>query len=198
MRLKHIPPANVPSTPSTERIGMNLVSLINDYAAYNLWANKRLVEWLRTKPSETMERQVPSSFPTLKQTVVHIRETERAWLSYLQQIRNEHKWGEEFQGAPEEAFDGLLRQSEEFVGYVQLLTEPSLQERLHLSIPYVGEFDCPRFEMIQHCVNHSTYHRGQIVTMGRNVGLGDPPMTDYMAYFLMGKQAGGLFHRPHQ
>lgn len=167
---------------------MNLVSLINDYATYNLWANKRIVEWLGTKPPETMERKVPSSFPTLKQTIVHIWETERAWFGYLQQIPNEHRWGEEFQGTAEDAFGGLLKQSEEFAGYVQLLTESSLQEALHLSIPYVGDFNCPRFEMIQHCVNHSTYHRGQIITMGRGIGLDDPPMTDYMAYLLKGKQ----------
>ncbi|MFB6801427.1 DinB family protein [Peribacillus butanolivorans] len=31
-------------------------------------------------------------------------------------------------------------------------------------------------------MNHSTYHRGQIITIGRNVGLTDAPMTDFNIY----------------
>ncbi|MFN2424735.1 MAG: DinB family protein [Cryomorphaceae bacterium] len=31
-------------------------------------------------------------------------------------------------------------------------------------------------------MNHSTYHRGQLVTMGRQAGLSTPPQTDYIFY----------------
>ena len=36
--------------------------------------------------------------------------------------------------------------------------------------------------MLQHVVNHSTYHRGQVVTMVRQSG-GKPLSTDYLLYF---------------
>jgi uncharacterized damage-inducible protein DinB len=39
-----------------------------------------------------------------------------------------------------------------------------------------------RFDFIQHAMNHSTYHRGQLVTIGRNLGYIDAPMTDYNFY----------------
>jgi uncharacterized damage-inducible protein DinB len=44
--------------------------------------------------------------------------------------------------------------------------------------------------MILHCVNHATYtyHRGQLVTMGRSLEFTDALMTDYMFYLLMAKQ----------
>ncbi len=87
----------------------------------------------------------------------------------------------------EEVFAGLVAQSETLAAYAQSLNVESLQEQCPFSIPYVGDFVRPRFEMIQHTVNHSTYHRGQIVTIGRNVGLTDAPMTDYMFYLLMAK-----------
>lgn len=45
----------------------------------------------------------------------------------------------------------------------------------------------PRFEFILQIVNHSTYHRGQIITIGRNVGLIDAPMTDFNVYNFYGK-----------
>src|SRR5262249_46343090 len=84
--------------------------------------------------------------------------------------------------------DGLIKQSEEFVAYVNSLADVSLQESCSFSIPTVGDFNRSAFEIIQHCMNHSTYHRGQIVTIGRNVGLNDAPMTDYMVYLLMAKR----------
>jgi len=36
--------------------------------------------------------------------------------------------------------------------------------------------------MPQHCINHGTYHRGQIITIARNIGITDPPTTDYNYY----------------
>jgi len=37
-------------------------------------------------------------------------------------------------------------------------------------------------DMIHHCMNHSTYHRGQLITIGRQAGLQDPPRTDFIYY----------------
>ena len=36
--------------------------------------------------------------------------------------------------------------------------------------------------IILHVMNHGTYHRGQLVTMGRELGISDPPKTDFMAF----------------
>jgi uncharacterized damage-inducible protein DinB len=36
--------------------------------------------------------------------------------------------------------------------------------------------------MMQHVVNHSSYHRGQIVTLLRQLGQ-SPPATDFLVYF---------------
>lgn len=185
-------------TSAMEGSKMNLVSLIQDYANYNLWANKQLVNWLRTQAADAVEREARSSFFSAKQTLVHIWEAERAWLGYLQEIPFRHSWGENFTGPPEDAFCSILRQSEELAEYVQLLTESSLQYVCHYSIPSVGEFARARFEMIQHCINHSTYHRGQIVTIGHNVGMESPPMTDYMYYLSTEKhEAGGSLKSSH-
>ena len=38
------------------------------------------------------------------------------------------------------------------------------------------------WEMIMHCMNHSTYHRGQIVTILREGGVTTIPSTDLIAY----------------
>lgn len=167
---------------------MNLQSLVKDYAAYNLWANQSLVEWLKTKPSEALECEVASSFSSIKQTLVHIWDTETWWLGVLQGTAPESTYGRVFEGAPEEVFTGIVNRSADFAEFAAGQSEAALQEICPFSIPYVGDFARSRFELIQHCMNHSTYHRGQIVTIGRNAGLTDAPMTDFMFYLLMAKQ----------
>jgi uncharacterized damage-inducible protein DinB len=167
----------------------SLSFLIKDYAAYNLWANKKLVDWLKTKPADIVEQAVLSSFPSLRLTLVHIWDVERSWLGNLLQVQTESNYGKDYDGSLEELFEAVVQQSEALDAYVQSLTEASLQEGCRFMVPIRwpewDEFIRPRFEVIQHCLNHSSYHRGQITTIARNVGLTDAPNTDYMTYMLM-------------
>jgi uncharacterized damage-inducible protein DinB len=36
--------------------------------------------------------------------------------------------------------------------------------------------------MIWHCINHQSFHRGQLVTFARQLGITDIPSTDYIVY----------------
>ncbi|MBD2704894.1 DinB family protein [Spirosoma sp. BT702] len=161
-------------------------TLIQDFAAYNAWANKRLVDWLQTKSAELMDEVVPSSFPGLKETLVHIWDTERFWLAVVQQVEPPISFRlHGFNGTVDDVFDGIVSQSEAFTDYIQSLSDKSLQEYVTFDTPWVSGTQ-PRANFIQHCLNHSTYHRGQVVTIGRVLGLTDAPMTDYSFYLLVG------------
>ncbi|CAN5465758.1 DinB family protein [soil metagenome] len=164
-----------------------IASLLGDYAAYNAWANKTLVEWLQKKPMELMDEVVPSSFPSLKETLVHIWDTQRFWLAVLQQVPPPPSFRMTgFSGTVDEVFTEIMAQSNTFATYVKSLSEDDFQDYITLVTPWV-KGTRTRIEFIQHCLNHSTYHRGQVVTIGRNVGLTDAPMTDYSFYFLRAK-----------
>lgn len=168
-----------------EKTELTMASFLTDLAIYNQWANQTLVDWLKTKPAELMGKTVPSSFPSLKETLVHIWDTQRFWLSVWQQVPPPPSFRfVGFDGTIEDVFDGIVEQSAEMADYIQSLTESELQEEVVLTTPWV-EGVRSRIEFIQHCLNHSSYHRGQVVTIGRNVGLTDAPMTDYSFYFLM-------------
>lgn len=163
---------------------MSLVKLQTDLASYNLWANQRYADWLRQKPASELAREVASSYPSIRLTVQHIWETERAWLCYLQGKANDRTWGAAFEGADEELFQELLAGSAALADYAGSLGEAELAETRHYSLPWIGEIERAPYELIQHCLNHSTYHRGQIVTIARNQGWSEVPMTDYMAYLM--------------
>jgi uncharacterized damage-inducible protein DinB len=44
------------------------------------------------------------------------------------------------------------------------------------------KFSTPFSTIVMHCMNHSTYHRGQLVTMYRQLGLKEIPSTDLITF----------------
>ena len=161
---------------------MTLEALLNDYAAFNLWANTEMVTWLKSKPLKLMESEVPSSFPNLKLTLLHIWSAEDVWLQRLKKIASPIFLTNTFNGSTEDVFEGILKSSQEFSEYVKNVSAKDLEEICDFRLLNGTEDSRPRVYMIQHCMNHSTYHRGQIVTIARKLGLSDPPSTDFMRY----------------
>ncbi len=162
---------------------MSLQKLMNTYADYNLWANKTLIAWLKTKPNELLNKEVSSSFPSIIKTFAHLWDTERFWILVLKGANPSWK---SFEGANEEIESGLLKQSEDFSNYVHTLTESDMLEDCSLDTPW-AKGQLPKYEFIQHCFNHGAYHRGQIISIGRTLGLTDAPNTDYNYYNMMRK-----------
>lgn len=167
-----------------ETMESSLTYLMKNYASYNHWANKTMVDWLSTKPAELMTQDVTSSFPTIKQTLIHIYQTQSYWLSVIQKDKDFKPHSPN--GSTEEIFQILVSQSEKIVHYIEQMTSEEVQENNLVVNPW---FECnyPNFEYIMQCMNHSTYHRGQVVTMGRILGITDAPMTDYNFYNVRGK-----------
>jgi uncharacterized damage-inducible protein DinB len=160
---------------------MSLQKLIRNYADYNLWANKTLVAWLKVKPAEISDATVASGFPTIAKTIAHVRSTEIFWYTLLLETPLQPVFSEGFNGNNMELMIAFVDQSEQFRDYVRSLSETQLEEPTILDQPWMKGRQ-PRYELIQHCINHSTYHRGQIITMARMLGESDPPMTDYNYY----------------
>jgi uncharacterized damage-inducible protein DinB len=161
---------------------MTIESLLRDYASFNVWANVETVNWLKSKPLELMEVEMTSSFPTIKLTLLHIWGAEKIWLERLQQVPSPVFLSQTFEGATPEVFDGLLNASANMEAYIHALDAEGLQSPCDFRLLNGTEDRRVRSEMIHHCLNHSTYHRGQIVTMARTLGLTDPPPTDFIRF----------------
>jgi uncharacterized damage-inducible protein DinB len=171
-----------------EKTSITLESLIKDYASYNNWANNTFVNWLRLKPVELLEQYVPSSFPGIKETLIHIWDTERFWLAIIQGKDFPRSFREGYEGSVDDVFNGLTDCSEAFEKYVGSLSESQLTEEVVLDTPWVSGVKS-RLEFIQHCMNHGSYHRGQVITIGRMLGFTDAPMTDYNFYLFFGRKS---------
>jgi uncharacterized damage-inducible protein DinB len=57
--------------------------LLQQYAAYNLWANKRIVETAKLLSEEQISKEIVSSFPSVYKTFLHLMEVESVWWERL-------------------------------------------------------------------------------------------------------------------
>ncbi|RZL97385.1 MAG: damage-inducible protein DinB [Pedobacter sp.] len=157
---------------------MSLQKLILNQASYNLWVNQQYVNWLKNKPKDLFQTEIASSYPSLYKTLSHILDVQEYWISIIT--------GMEYQFPQEERsldtiLDRLERSSQQLVDVSTALTEEQLHEKIEVKSPWF-EANLPCYEYFEHTIHHGFYHRGQLVTIGRILGITDAPMTDYNFY----------------
>jgi len=155
---------------------MSLKTLITKSVQYNNWVVNKYLDWLSTKSEEQLNQEVPSSFPTILKTLNHIWQTQEYWWSHISE-RNDFDFEKTF-STKEDIFNAIKDSSQKLQDYVEGLSEQDLEKNVKVESPWF-QCDFSKYEYIQHLIIHGTYHRGQIVTMGRNIGITDAPMTDY-------------------
>jgi uncharacterized damage-inducible protein DinB len=153
-----------------------------ELAEYNIWANNIVISWLQQIDETQWQQPIVSSFKSIEQTVLHIVSAEYAW--YLRMSNKEFKWiGNEFKGSKEELIQQWKNASDSLEEFVKNMEEEKLEHSLTFT-RLNGEVNTKQFyQMIAHVFNHSTYHRGQIVTMLRQVGFEKISSTDLLGFY---------------
>ncbi len=152
------------------------------YAAYNYWANQELTKKVLGLPPEKQEAEVKSSFCSLKATIIHMWDAENAWWQRMKLQENVVLPSLTFHPATAEAVNGLLGQSREWVEWVQQASVPQLEHVFAYQNSKKEHFKQPIWQMLLHAFNHSNFHRGQLVTILRQLGEEKIPQTDYIHY----------------
>ncbi|HIC8646175.1 DinB family protein [Elizabethkingia meningoseptica] len=157
---------------------MSLKTLMTNSVQYNNWVFNKYLDWLSTKSNEQLNQEIISSFPTILKTLHHIWQTQEYWWSHISESNDFDFEKTSATTEKKEIFDALRKNSQKLEDYVSGLSEEDLAKNVKIENQWFS-CDFSKFEYIQHIIFHGTYHRGQIVTMGRNVGITDAPMTDY-------------------
>jgi len=156
--------------------------LLKQYAAYNLWANKILLEKISQVSGEIVHKDMGSSFGSIYKTVVHLMEVESIWWQRLK--LQEHVQVPEKD--VEENFDQLSKKllalSKQWSDWVSDVNENNFT---HVFAYYNTKrefFKQPVYEMLLHLFNHQAFHRGQIITMLRQNAIDKIPPTDFIVF----------------
>jgi uncharacterized damage-inducible protein DinB len=157
------------------------LSELRSLFAYNEWANQRVFEAVRPLAEDQFQRPLGSSFASIRDTLGHVIGAEWLWL---------RRWnGEGPRSIPEwakvstvESLRSKLNEVErDRTAFVQALSERDLDRQIDYT-NFAGEqLSYPLRDLFLHVVNHSTYHRGQIATMLRQIGA-KPIATDYTVF----------------
>ena len=67
--------------------------------------------------------------------------------------------------------------------FIAAMSEDQFQQILNYKNSKGIEFNQPIYQLLAHVFNHATYHRGQVVTMLRQVGYTDVSSTDMTTFF---------------
>ena len=156
---------------------------VRDLLLYTLWADRTMLSAVRAVSPGDLTRDAGVSFGSLLGTMVHMLGSQKVWLARFAGQTLDHR--------PRlEDFPDLLswiHAWEEMAAGVEAFVASLTDEHLDDAISWTSSEGEPRtaplWQPVLHMVNHSTYHRGQVASLLRQLGH-KPPTTDLIDYFL--------------
>ena len=153
---------------------------IQELFNYNYWARDCQLRACEALTNEQFLRNLGSSFASVRDTLVHMLDTEGVWL-------------ERWRGHPPrpslstQEFPSVSVVSErwavveqEIRGFLATLREEDLVQPLTYVSQKGDRFSYERWRPMIHLINHQSYHRGQVATMLRQLKV-QPPGVDFLA-----------------
>jgi len=158
---------------------LETIRLLYDYTR---WADGRMFEAAGKLTPEQWTKDLGSSLKSARDTVVHLVSAQWIWLS---------RWTGESPKAMFSAADyptqGSIREKWEplagqLAGFVAEQTEESLAKPVQYKNLKGEPMSFLLGQLMLHAVNHSTYHRGQVTTLIRQLGA-QPMSSDLVVYY---------------
>ena len=155
---------------------------------YHYWARDRVLEAMAPLTPEQYNKALGNSFTSIRDTATHVYAAEWAWYERWQG-RSPTALLASDRFADVQALKDAWRDHERTMrAFVDGLTEADVSRVIEFRLMNGTAGASPIGQMVQHVVNHASYHRGQITTMLRQLGAAPPKSMDMIAYFRM-KQA---------
>ena len=149
--------------------------------AYGSWANGLMFDAAAALTAEQFNAPAASSYPSVGATLGHIVSAEWIWLQRWQGVSPT--------AAPAWATGLLLSELRAHLAeveterdrFLETLAEADLERPVSYRTLSGQAWTDPLGDLLRHAVNHSTYHRGQVATQLRQLGV-KPPGTDMIVY----------------
>jgi len=155
---------------------------IQELFSYDEWATNRTLDSVSALSEEQFRRDLKSSHGGIQGTLVHICAADCIWLerwkgnspTALLSVEQLH------------SLDTVKERWRTYRQDVNVFLRPLDDERLQQSFSYKdtrgNQNSQPLYQQLLHKVNHASYHRGQIVTMLRQIGA-KPQNTDLIGFY---------------
>jgi uncharacterized damage-inducible protein DinB len=150
---------------------------------YNYWARDRVLDAAALVSPEQYTRDLGSSFHSIRNTLVHMFSAEWIWHSRWQGISPTSALNVD--DYPDVAtlrlaWSDVERKTRTLVAE---LGEPGLDNVIEYKLLSGRSGASVFWQMVQHVVNHGSYHRGQVTTMLRQLGAQPPRSMDLITFY---------------
>jgi uncharacterized damage-inducible protein DinB len=167
---------------------------------YDRWANNRVLQAVSALSTEQFTRDLGGSFRSVRDTLVHIIRGEWGWLAYWKAPSHSPVFLTDLRTRRDALFNPdafanvaavQLKWAEiekEQAEFVNRLTNESLRKMIPFRTTQIR-----LAHLMQHLANHSTYHRGQVALMMRQLGA-KPLATDFHVFLMEGPREAAAAH----
>src|SRR5690606_22648082 len=142
---------------------------------YNIWANSRVLNHLKSLPDQAYNKEIESVFASIHEVVVHIYMVDGMWFSVIsgdtfdQTMEVIKELEQNANGKNlQQMIDLYGKISDRYLAFITALDDPD--DPITINHPRYGEATLPIADLVEHVVNHGTYHRGNITAMLRQQG----------------------------
>lgn len=143
------------------------------------------MDWLNQITDEQWEQVNVSSFPSIRQTAVHIASAEKIWVDFWIGAADPVYLSTNFAGTKNELLAIWTAASNGLESYINSHPEEELMRPVSFIYPNGNTGQMRYYQTFAHIVNHSTYHRGQLVTLLRQAGYSQFSSIDLATYHIL-------------
>jgi uncharacterized damage-inducible protein DinB len=150
---------------------------------YHYWARDRVLAAVEPLTSEQFTRDLGSSFRSVRDTLAHLHGSEWIWLSRWQGTSPTT-------ALPPDRFQDLAAVrgawsdlEAEVRAFAAGLTDSRVNEVMEYRLLNGTVGKSRLWHMMQHMVNHASYHRGQVTTMLRQLGASPSKSMDLITFY---------------
>lgn len=160
---------------------------------YDRWANNRVFEAASALRAEQFTHDLGGGFYSIRDTLVHIIGGEWGWLSYWKEVapspaslndlwdRHDVLFHPASFPTINEVRSKWMEVEGEQIDFLDGLTNEALEKMLPIQTAEISLGN-----LMQHLANHSTYHRGQVALMMRQLSA-QPVATDFHLFLISGR-----------
>src|SRR5687767_14533102 len=150
---------------------------------YHYWARDRVFEAAERLTPDQFTKDLGNSFPSVRDTLVHVFSADRIWCA---------RWEGE---SPQTMLDpttfpdvasvraAWTEHERKVRGILAQLGENGVTRIIEYRTLNGLAQAQPFWQILQHMVNHGSYHRGQVTTMLRQLGAAPPKSVDLITFY---------------
>jgi uncharacterized damage-inducible protein DinB len=148
--------------------------------AYNRWAERKFLDVCRKLTPQQFTAEPVPGWSSIQSTMAHVAISTEGWIRGLA--------GETVEGSPSEDDLPTVADIEAHLDQAYKILDKVLASlsAVQLDTPRVFEGGdqraiLPPWAVLRHLVNHATYHRGQVASKLKRLGV-EPPATDLVIW----------------